>query len=137
MMPLRILVAEDEPVSRQVLLRQLAPLGQVDLAMDGHQAVEAVFASLRAHEPYHLICLDIMMPNLDGRAALVAIRDLEEQNGLALGQGAKVIMTTALHDADSILGAFGQACDAYLVKPLTREALYNKLGELSLVTSTA
>lgn len=134
-MPLRILIAEDEPVSRQVLLHQLSALGQVDLALDGHQAVEAVFAALQAREPYNLICLDIMMPNVDGRAALAAIRDLEERNNLTLGRGAKIIMTTALHDADSILGSFGQACDAYLVKPVTKESLLKQLRDLNLVAT--
>jgi two-component system chemotaxis response regulator CheY len=133
-MALRILIAEDEPVSRQVLLHQLGNVGQVDLATDGHQAVEAVFAALRAQNPYQLICLDIMMPNLDGRAALAAIRDLEEQNGLPLGRGAKIIMTTALINAESILGSFGQACDAYLTKPITNENLYKQLQDLGLMT---
>ncbi|MBI4798134.1 MAG: response regulator [Desulfarculus sp.] len=132
-MPLRILIAEDESVSRQVLMKHLSPLGQVDLALDGHQAVEAVFASLRAGQGYDLICLDILMPNLDGRAALTAIRDLEEQNGLPLGHGAKIVMTTALRDAGSILGSFGQACDAYLAKPVTKEGLFKQLKALGLV----
>lgn len=133
-MPLRILIAEDDQLSRQVLMRQLEPLGQVDLAMDGHQAVEAVFASLRAGQPYDLICLDILMPNLDGRAALTAIRDLEEQNGLPLGHGAKIVMTTALRDSKSILGSFGQACDGYLAKPVSKEGLFKQLKALGLVT---
>ncbi len=134
-MPLRMLIAEDDPVSRQVLLHRLSPLGKVDLAIDGHQAVEAVFAALQSQEPYDLICLDIMMPNLDGRTALAAIRSLEERNSLPLGRGAKIIMTTDLRDADTILGSFGQACDAYLAKPITKEGLYKQLQDLGLMTA--
>ena len=44
-----------------------------------------------------------MMPNMDGQEALTCIRNLESENGISLGDGAKVVMSTALSDAHNVL----------------------------------
>lgn len=132
-MPLNILVAEDDPVSRLFMQHHLASYGQVWLAGDGRHAVELVAQALGQGQPFDLICLDILMPQMDGKEALTAIRGLEEEHGLPLGHGAKVIMTTAMRDVENILGSFGRYCDAYLVKPLDPQALVEQMTKLGLL----
>ena len=78
--------------------------------------------------------MDIMMPEMDGQAALQAIRRLEETNGVFSSQGAKIIMTTALSDLQNVKTAFEGLCDAYLVKPIDRNKLAAQLGELTLIS---
>jgi two-component system chemotaxis response regulator CheY len=134
---MRILVVEDDFTSRHVLCRHLDPLGVCEVATDGEEAVEAVQLALEQSEPYGLICLDIMMPRLDGQGALKAIRDLEEGAGIALGDGAKILITSALGDHRNVMEAFRAQCDGYLVKPYERGKLGEQLARLGIVLPPA
>jgi two-component system chemotaxis response regulator CheY len=131
---LRSLIVEDDFISRLLLQKFLAPLGESHVAVDGEEAVLAVTAALDAGQPYQLICLDIMMPKLDGQAVLRALREHEEKHGMPLGKGAKVIMTTCLKDAQNIMEAFRGQCDVYMVKPIARAKLLEELRKLDLGT---
>ncbi|HPX48147.1 MAG TPA: response regulator, partial [Treponemataceae bacterium] len=75
----------------------------------------------------------IMMPELDGQAALKKIRDIEEERGIAARDGVKIIMTTALDDKKNIISAFREQCDVYLVKPIDKEKLVESLNTLNLI----
>src|SRR3989304_1394191 len=92
----KTLIVEDDFTSSLLLQGILKPYGTSHTALNGNQAVEAVRAALEAGEPYNLICLDIMMPEMDGQEALRQIRALEEAKGIIAINGAKVVMTTAL-----------------------------------------
>jgi two-component system chemotaxis response regulator CheY len=130
---LRVLVVEDDFTCRLVLQKFLAPFGESHVAVDGEEALAAVRLALEAQEPYQLICLDIMMPKLDGQATLHALRQIEETHGIPLGKGAKVIMTTCLKDSHNIMEAFRGQCDAYVVKPIARTKLLEQLVRLGLL----
>ncbi len=84
-------------------------------------------------EPYHLICLDIMLPKLDGQAVLKEIRRIEEERGIFGLSGTKIIMTTALGDAGNIMTAFRSQCEGYIQKPITRDKLEAMMRELALL----
>jgi len=130
---MRILVVEDDFASRRLLQTMLSTYGECDIAVDGKEAVEAVKLSLDDESAYSLICLDIMMPNMNGREALKEIRSIEEENGLTGLSKAKIIMTTALNDPKSIIGSFMDQCEAYLVKPITKDKLTAKMKEMALI----
>lgn len=126
---MRTLIAEDDLTSRLLLHGILKRYGQCDVVPNGKRAVEAVSTSLQTGKLYDLICLDIMMPELDGREALRAIRLEEARDGRAC---AKVLMTTALRDKDSVLGAFREQADGYLVKPIQKAKLLEYLRSFEL-----
>jgi len=130
---IRTLVVEDDFTCRLLLQKFLAPVGESHVAVDGEEALAAVRLALEAQEPYQLICLDIMMPKLDGQATLHALRQIEETHGVPLGKGAKVVMTTCLKDNHNIMEAFRGQCDAYLVKPIARAKLLEQLVRLGLL----
>ncbi len=131
---MRILVAEDEFTARTLLTGLLAPLGTCDVAVDGQEAVFAVERALKEGRPYELICLDIVMPGVDGREALRAIREAERAHGLLVGSGAAaIIMTTAQDTARSILDSFADQADGYIVKPVEHDRLMQTLADLGLV----
>jgi two-component system, sensor histidine kinase and response regulator len=113
----RILLAEDNPVNREVALGMLEFLGcQVDLAENGQQVVEAV-----SRHRYDLVFMDCQMPVLDGFAATTAIRRHEASVGT--GHHIPIIALTANAmdgDRDKCLEA---GMDDYLSKPFSQEGL--------------
>ena len=129
---MKILVAEDDFTSRLLLQKLLLPFGEVHVAVNGTEALEAFREARRCGEPYNLVCLDIMMPQMDGQDVLKQIRGLEEAAGVCVGEGTKVIMTTALKDRENVMKAFREQCDAYLAKPIDRQRLVSCLKDLRL-----
>ncbi len=130
---MKILIVEDDPTSRNVLQRLIASYGEADVAENGKEAVVAFTKAIDAGDPYELICLDIMLPEMDGQEVLREIRRIEEEKGIAGIEGVRVIMTTALNDAKSIMTAYNSQCEGYLVKPIVKEKLNDVLKKLRLV----
>jgi two-component system chemotaxis response regulator CheY len=130
---MRFLIAEDEFLARRILQRFLEPYGTVEIAADGEEAFEAVKASLETQQPYDLICLDVLMPKRDGQATLTRIRELEAARGVPHGKGAKIIMATGLSDSATVLTAFREHCDGFLVKPIEHAKLLALMQQFGLV----
>ena len=126
-------MAEDDFTSRKILQIILGKYGEVDIAVNGSEAIKAVKLALARHDNYDLVCLDIMMPLKSGQETLKEIRQIEKEQGIMDGDGAKVIMTTALDDSSNVMSAFRSQADGYLVKPITANAIENKLRELELI----
>ena len=129
---MRILVVEDSFISRRLLCRFLEPFGEIDVAINGKEALQAAAHEVESGSPYDLICLDIIMPEMDGHEALKEIRKVESNAGIPVGMGSKVIMTTALEDHKSIREAFRHSADGYVVKPIEKKKLISTLQELGL-----
>ena len=131
---MRILVVEDDMTSRLLLRKMLESFGDCDAAVNGKEAVAAFQLAHDNKRNYELVCLDIMMPVMDGQAALKAIRQIEQNSGCLPSQAAKIVMTTALRDIENVTVAYREFCDGYLVKPIQRDKLVALLKELDLVT---
>jgi len=117
--PTRILVAEDNPVNRQIAVTLLARAGYlVDTAADGREAVAAVAAA-----DYDLVLMDVQMPIMDGVEATRRIREM--------GPTKSTVPVIAL-TANAMTGAreryIGLGMDDYLSKPFKREQLLDTVG---------
>jgi two-component system chemotaxis response regulator CheY len=134
---MRILVVEDDFISRRLLCRYLEPFGSCDIAVNGREAVQAFRQALTRRELYDLVCLDIMMPDKDGLETLREIRTLEDKFGVELDDSAKVMMTTALEDNRSVTKAFRSRCDGYVVKPIDRKKFLQTLLDMGLAVTVA
>ena len=131
---MKCLTVEDDFAARKLLQRYLSDYGDCDVAVDGNEAVAAFRQAIDEKEPYDLICLDIMMPNMDGREALKLIRQIESEHGIGGHDGVKVIMTTALGDSKNVMESFREGCEAYIVKPVEKGKLLGEIEKLGLIS---
>ena len=115
---LRMLLVEDDFASRLVLQTFLSRYGECHIAVNGREAVEAFRSAMEMGQRYDLICMDIMMPEMDGREAVRQVRALEEAKGILSTYGSKIVMTTAVDDVREVIRCFRELCDAYLIKPI-------------------
>lgn len=130
---MRILLAEDDYVTRKFMANFLSKYGECDVTVDGMEAVDAFMMALEDGEPYDLACLDIMMPVMDGYQALVGIRNLERDRNIPEDKAVKVIMTTALNDEKNVKMAFDLGCSVYSGKPIDQERFEQALKKLGLI----
>ena len=127
------MIVEDDFTSRSVLLRFLTPYGDCDAASNGAGAVEAFTLALGEQSCYGLICLDIMMPGMDGREVLKILREKEREAAILPRDEAKIIMTTALQTPKDFFSALYEGgCTSYLPKPTERRALIKHLEKLGI-----
>jgi len=130
---LQTLLVEDDFTSRLLLQTFLSRYGDCHVAVNGREAVGAFGEVLENGQPYDLICMDIMMPEMNGGEAVRRIRALEEARGTLSPHGAKIIMTTAVIGIKDVMRCFRDLCDAYLVKPIDLGQLLAHMKSYDLV----
>lgn len=111
-----VLVVDDDPVVRRVVRAVLEPLGyEVAEACDGEEALRMVEKSTPA-----LVVLDVMMPKVTG---VDVVRRLDREI-------VRVLMLTALDDAETETASREAGADAYLVKPFSPRQLIESIESL-------
>jgi len=114
----RILVVDDLEDNRAVLERRLTRQGyHVVCAAGGHAALAAA-----AREPFDLVLLDVMMPDLDGLSVL------ERLKAAAATRDVPVIMISALDDVSSVVRCIEAGAEDYLSKPFDPVLLRARVG---------
>lgn len=129
---MKILIVEDDLVSRKFLYKFMSDYGQCDITVDGMEGLDAYLIALDEDEPYELICLDIMMPKVDGVKVLKTIREMEKQRDIQGDRKVKIIMTTALNDVDIVKDSFESGCEVYANKPIDIKKLENVMEKLNI-----
>lgn len=130
---MKILIVEDDLTSRALMQEYLTPYGICYTAENGKVAVETFQQAMEQGARFDLVCLDIMMPEMDGHAVLAEIRRMEEAAGIDPANAVKVIMTTGLGDMQNMGEAFDKRCEVYIVKPVMFTMLVNALRDLKLI----
>lgn len=132
---MRSLIVEDDFIARRILKDILSSYGGCDIAVDGEEAVNAFRLAWEEDNPYDLICMDIMMPKVDGHEALSQIRKLEKLMSVKNHNEAKIIMVTALDDPKNVVKAFTRGDAAsYIVKPVNKQKLLREINSLGLIS---
>jgi PAS domain S-box-containing protein len=126
--PLRVLLAEDNPVNQELVVQLLTRRGHtVIVAENGRQAI----ASLERH-PFDLVLMDVQMPEMGGLDATQAIRDKEKSTG-----GHIPIFAMTAHamqgDRERCLAA---GMDGYLAKPIEPKAFVDTIEAASTPART-
>ena len=114
---LKLLLAEDETVTRRLVARQLSDRFQVFEAKDGLEAV----ALFEQHAP-DLVLLDVQMPNLDGKQAAHRISEL------AGDRYVPILLMSAFDELEHVINALASGADDFLPKPFNARLFESKLG---------
>lgn len=132
---MRALIVDDDFYCRSFLQEILHPYAYCDIAVNGDEAIFAFRRAWKEEKPYDLICLDLVMPEIDGQKALREIRSIEKEMGVDSGRQAKVIITTVLDNSKETHDAFflGGAT-SYMVKPIDESMMMAELRKLGLLT---
>jgi two-component system chemotaxis response regulator CheY len=129
---MRILIADDDFVSRNLLARCVRDLGPADLAAGGEEAWSA-YLDARESDPYGLILLDIVMPGMDGAEVLRRIRADERARDVTGPRRCAIAMATVLSDKDAVIGSFRAEADGYILKPFSPESVRRDLRTQNLI----
>ncbi|MCT8977426.1 response regulator [Clostridium sp. CX1] len=130
---MKILVAEDDLASRKFMFKFFSKYGKCDTTVDGIEVLEAFSLALELQETYDLVCLDIMMPKVDGIEVLKTIRKMESHYKIEESRKAKIIMLTALGKTEYISKALETEDATYIEKPIEINKLTSTMRELNLV----
>ena len=129
---MKCLIVDDEVFCRDFVSTLLRSTAECDQASSGTEALEKYSCAIASNEPYDLIILDIMMPGMNGHDAARAIRSLEQSH--KLDKKVSIVMLTALNSANAAMESFCHAQSAaYLVKPVSKEGLFNLVSKLGLI----
>jgi two-component system sensor histidine kinase/response regulator len=125
---LRVLIAEDNPVNQEVLVRQVQRLGLVaDAVANGQQVLDAL-----RERSYDAVLMDCQMPVMDGYTATREIRSLEQEGTTRL----PIVAVTANAMRDDYDRCRESGMDDFVAKPVTLDALAGAI-ERSLAASRA
>jgi two-component system chemotaxis response regulator CheY len=131
---MKSLIVDDEFAGRARLSMLLEEYGTCRDVSDGVKALEEFRNALESNEPYSLICLDIRMPGTDGHEVLNEIRAIEIEKKIKDTERTKIFMTTGLTSGTHLSKSFYELCDEYLLKPVKKEELTEKLRHHSLIS---
>ena len=136
---MNILIIDDQSSGRMFLADILAPYGIITTAADGQKGVDLFNEALAANDPFDLVLLDLLMPTMGGEEALKRMRAAEKESNLlriplTSQKTARIIIQTNNDDPVHILQPSSKwKCNGFLIKPITKEKLLEKMVHLELI----
>ena len=128
---MRILIVEDDLATQLFLKVVLEGFGRCDTVSDGAMAIQAYSDAVAKGQPFEVIFMDIMMPEMNGLVAIDRIREYESHHPHTVPKAVQVIVVTATDDSHDILHAYCSGnVFAYLKKPLFREHIMATMHKL-------
>ncbi|KAL4978743.1 Two-component system protein B [Aspergillus desertorum] len=128
---IRALVAEDNVVNQEVVLRMLAleDVYDVTVVKDGQEAYDTVKTNMEEGKVFDLIFMDIQMPNLDGIESTRLIRQM--------GYSAPIVALSAFSEDSNIKDCMNSGMDMFISKPIRRPALKQVLRRFTPIPEEA
>jgi HD-like signal output (HDOD) protein/DNA-binding NarL/FixJ family response regulator len=129
---MKILIVDDEIVSRTKLTMIMEHFGDCDAVDNGKDAIALFRAAHHNNDPFDLIMLDINLPQMDGIAVLAEIREVEQNLKVKTDAQAKILMATSYRDKDRIIASVQSGCNDYIGKPFDIDIIRKKLARLGI-----
>jgi two-component system chemotaxis response regulator CheY len=131
---LNILLVDDSKSAQLKIFSIFSKYGKCDQAFNGREAIDLYKAALDASAPYDLIVMDVVMPQMDGFAAVKEIRNIQEKKNIPEDKRAKIIMLTSKADPDHMMKAhFELGVTKYVTKPFADKTLIEAMSNLGLI----
>lgn len=129
----RCLVVDDDELGRELIASYLEGIAECNMAENGLKAVEMFRDAFEGGNPYDLIILDIVMPEMDGHTAAREIRMIEKEWGVSINNGVNIVVLSSLNTPSDVIQAYVSARSAaHLVKPVQPDKLLAILGKLGM-----
>lgn len=129
----KCLVVDDDELGRELIAQYLEGVADCEMAENGLKAVEMFRAAFEGGNPYDLIILDIVMPEMDGHAAAKEIRTIEREWGVSINEGVRIVVLSSLNTPSDVIQAYVSAKSAaHLVKPVQPDKLLATLKKMGM-----
>ena len=132
---MKILIVDDELVSRKKMEKIMQHYGSCHAVESGTAAIKAYTEALLGQEQFGLVTLDVSMPDISGPEVLAMIRTVERKNAIPEQERAKILMVTSHSDQTTVMASIAAGCDDYIKKPFTLELVTQKLNGMGLDAS--
>lgn len=120
---IKILVIDDSGVARQMIINSLKSLGYQNIveARDGSQAITVLEKEIDSDAPVGLVISDLEMPVMPGKDFVSKIRQQDRFKGLP------ILISSIESNRAAILEVIMRGASSYLIKPITPQALEQKI----------
>ena len=126
---MKILIIDDEIAALTKLKAILSDYGDCIMTTDADQGLRLFQTAIDSQSPFDLVLIDIQLAQASGLDLLAAMIDLEIQSEAS---HALKMMVSASGTKANLVKAFTRGCDGFLVKPVKRDVLIEKLGGLGI-----
>lgn len=127
---MKILIIDDEITALTKMKALMSAYGDCTMTTHAEQALRLFEAAIEQHSPFELVFIDIQLSQTSGFAILESLTQMETQADAATSIK---IMITASGTKANLVKAYTGGCDGFLVKPVKRDVLEEKLHDLGLV----
>lgn len=131
---MKILIVDDEMAALTKMKVLLAPYGECTLSTNAPQALRKCVKAVQGNVPFELITIDIQLGDVSGHELLEQINQLEKQQNVP---AARKVMVTASGTKENLVRAYSKGCDGFLVKPVKRDDLEQKMLGMGFVKKSA
>lgn len=126
---MKILIVDDEKISRKVLLKQFEGIGDCTAVDDGRAGLELITRAIQEKVPFDLVTMDVSMPKISGQQLLKMVRQKEKALDIPKADRTKIIMVTSRMNLSTIKDCIRLGCDGYLSKPVQKYQLMISLAK--------
>jgi two-component system, chemotaxis family, chemotaxis protein CheY len=124
---MKIMIVDDEAAALNKMKILLDTYGECTLCTKAVQALLLYGTAINEGAPFELVSIDLQLENSDGNELLEKMNQVEIKKGVP---PAKKLIVTAMGTAENLVIAHAKGCDAFLVKPVKRDALEQKMAAL-------
>jgi two-component system chemotaxis response regulator CheY len=132
---MKSLVIDDDASCRNMFKLTLENFGDCDTVSLGFEGVNSYREALDKGEPYDLLVIDIILPDINGNEVLKMVRTEEDLRGITDFFRTKIILTTSLDDEENrkLAENLTEGQESYYVKSFANEGFFEKLVGLGLL----
>jgi len=134
---MKILIVDDETISRRILIKNMESLGECVAVDNAQKGLAELDLAAKKGVPFDLVSLDVSMPVMDGRQMLKHIRKRELAAKIPKADRVKVIMVTSRMNMATIKACIKMGCNGYLSKPVSKYQLLESLGKMGFEIAVA